>query len=84
MSWVLLYGSLWVLAAAGVAMLPMRHQFVPGITLLLIAPVLIWLIAAQHGLWLGALALFALVSMFRKPLVYYMKKALTRGQEVPK
>ncbi len=39
----------WVFASALVAMLPMRWQYVPGVALLLAAPVLIGLIAQSVG-----------------------------------
>ena len=35
MSAALILGCLWVLAAAVTAMLPMRRQYVPGVTLLI-------------------------------------------------
>ncbi len=69
-------GALWVVAAAIVAGLPYRHQFPPGIVLLILAPFLIGFISWQHGvIWLG-IALFAFVSMFRRPLFYLTRKAL--------
>ena len=37
----------WVFAAAAVAMLPMRRQYVPGVALLIAAPVLIVMIGLQ-------------------------------------
>ena len=39
-----LASCLWVLAASGTAMLPMRRQMVPGLALLATAPVLmVWM-----------------------------------------
>lgn len=71
----------WVIAAALVAMLPMRWQFAPGIALLLGAPVLIWRLALEYG-WVAAfLAGLAVLSMFRRPLQYYLKRAVGRGRE---
>ena len=67
MSPALIVGCLWVVAAAITAMLPMRRQMVPGIALLVIAPVLIVWIGASHGWWWAALGLFAFLSMFRNP-----------------
>ncbi len=65
---------IWVLAATAVAMLPMRYQFAPGVMLLLLAPVLIYQLGAEFG-WLAAIAaLAAFLSMFRKPLAYYVRK----------
>ena len=47
MSLLLVLGCLWVLASAIVAMLPMRLQMVPGVALLIAAPLLILLIAVD-------------------------------------
>jgi hypothetical protein len=78
MSLPLILGCLWVIAAAITAMLPMRLQYPPGITLLILAPVLIVWIGALHGwLWAGFGA-FALLSMFRRPLGFYAAKLLHR------
>ena len=41
MSMPLILGCLWVLVAAATAMLPMRRQMVPGLALLVAAPVLL-------------------------------------------
>jgi hypothetical protein len=71
MSAALILGCLWVLAAAVTAMLPMRRQYVPGITLLIAAPLLIAFIWYQHGWIAGLPALLAFLSMFRNPLNYF-------------
>ncbi|MDA5555287.1 DUF2484 family protein [Shimia sp. MMG029] len=76
MSFVLILACLWVLAATAVAMLPMRYQFVPGFGLLIAAILLIGVIFYEHGWLFGGLALFGFVSMFRRPLLYYGRKAL--------
>ncbi len=68
-------GFLWVVAAAIVAMLPMRWQYPPGILLLLLAPVLIVWIGVVHGWVVAALGFAAFVSMFRRPLAYFWRKA---------
>ena len=47
---LLILAALWVLAATGTALLPMRHQYKPGLLLLLMAPVLIGLLAWEYGL----------------------------------
>ncbi|MCT8161033.1 DUF2484 family protein [Pseudoruegeria sp. SHC-113] len=78
MSPVLLACCLWVVAATGVAMLPMRHQFAPGVILLALAPVLIVWLARAHGLWIGLAGFAAFLSMFRKPLKYYGIRAMDR------
>ena len=64
----------WVFASALVAMLPMRRQYLPGVILLLAAPVLIALIAHEVGLWAAVAAVLAFVSMFRNPLRYLWKR----------
>ena len=74
----------WVLASAAVAMLPMRLQYVPGIALLLAAPVLIVLAGLTWGWWVAALALFAFVSMFRNPLRYFLARARGERPEIPR
>ena len=78
MSAALITGCLWVLASAIVAMLPMRLQYPPGLALLVVAPLLLVWIAVVHGwIWL-AIGLFAFVSMFRNPLIYFAKRAMGR------
>jgi Protein of unknown function (DUF2484) len=80
----LILGCLWVVASAVVAMLPMRRQMVPGLALLAAAPVLLVWIGRVHGwIWL-AIALFAFLSMFRNPLLYFLRRALGRPAPVPK
>ena len=80
----LVLGCLWVIAAAVVAMLPMRLQMVPGVALLGLAPVLLVWIGVVHGVWWLAFGLFAFVSMFRRPLMYFSRKALGLKVEDPK
>ena len=80
----LILGALWVIASAITAMLPMRRQMVPGIALLLAAPVLLVWIGWVHGwLWL-AVGLLAFLSMFRNPLLYFARRALGRPAPLPK
>ena len=84
MSLPLILGCLWVLAAAATAMLPMRRQMVPGLALLIVAPGLLVWIGLVHGwLWL-AIGLFAFLSMFRNPLLYFLRRALGRPARMPK
>ena len=84
MSGALIAGALWVVAATLVALLPMRRQYVPGVTLLVLAPVLIVWIGIVHGwVWFG-LALAGFVSMFRNPLRYFWRLARGEKPEVPK
>ena len=83
MSPPLVLGCVWVIAAAIVAMLPMKRQMLPGMALLLAAPILLVWIGWVHGwLWL-ALGLFAFLSMFRNPLIYFARRALGRPADLP-
>ena len=79
MSLPLIIASLWVLAATVTAMLPMRLQYVLGLILLALAvPLLVWL-GYDHGVWVVLLALLAILSMFRRPLIYVARKAIRRA-----
>ena len=83
MSLPLRLGCVWVIAATITAMLPMKQQMVPGMTLLVLAPVLLLWIGLTHGLlWVG-LGLFALVSMFRRPLIYLARRGLGLSVKLP-
>lgn len=73
----------WVFASAVTAMLPMRHQYVPGISLLVAAPVLILVIGQQIGWLPAALALAAFVSMFRNPLRFILARLRGQNPKVP-
>lgn len=84
MSGSLLAGALWVLAATATAMLKMRHQYVPGVTLLLLAPVILVWIGRQHGVWVVLLCLAAFASMMRNPLRYFYKRLRGERPEIPK
>ena len=68
MSLSLILACLWVVVAAIIAMLPMRRQFAPGLTLLLTAPFLLAYLGYQHNPWLVLAASIAIISMFRRPL----------------
>jgi Protein of unknown function (DUF2484) len=84
MSLSLVLGCFWVLASAIVAMLPMQRQMVPGVALLIAAPVLLVWIGWVHGwVWL-AIGFFAFVSMFRNPLRYFLRRALGLPAPLPK
>lgn len=74
---------LWVFAATAVAFLPMRRQYLPGVLLLLAAPVLIALIYLQVGFFAGLAALAGFLSMFRNPLRYLWAKLRGRNPQVP-
>ena len=83
MSLPLILAALWVLLAAAVAFLPMRAQMVPGVALLLAAPVLILWIGAHHGWFWVIPALLAFLSMFRNPLIHFWKRATGRPVTLP-
>jgi hypothetical protein len=76
MSWSLAAAIVWVFGSAITAMLPMRRQYPPGITLLVLAPFLIGWLAYDYGIWIAVLGVLAFASMFRNPLIYFAKKAL--------
>lgn len=73
----------WVFAATGVAMLPMRLQYIPGVSLLILAPILIIWIGSVVTWWAGALALAAFVSMFRNPLRFFWAKICGQNPQLP-
>ena len=75
---------LWVFASAAVAMLPMRQQYIPGVTLLMAAPVLIVMIGLEFGWLIAAFAIAAFVSMFRNPLRFIFAKLRGKNPEVPR
>ncbi len=74
----------WVFASAAVAMLPMRHQYLPGVALLLAAPVLIVMAGVQFGWVYALLGLAAFISMFRNPLRYVAARLRGEHPEIPK
>jgi hypothetical protein len=73
----------WVFAGTACALLPMRHQMIPGLALLIAAPLLIGWIGWEHGWIGGGLAACAFVSMFRNPLRYLANRALGRPAPLP-
>lgn len=80
----LVIGCLWVIAATIVALLPMQRQYVPGVALLIAAPVLIVWLGLDYGWFVSLLAAFAFVSMFRNPLRYFYRRARGDAPEMPK
>lgn len=79
----LVIGCLWVIAAAVTAMLPMKRQMIPGIALLIAAPLLLIWIGWVHGWIWAALGAFAFLSMFRNPLIYFARRAMGKPVELP-
>jgi hypothetical protein len=68
----LVLGCVWVLAATGTVLLPVRLREVPGLGLLLAAAG--WL-AMDHGAGLGLLAAAAVLSIFCRPLAALLLRA---------
>lgn len=83
MSLSLIAGCFWVLAATIVAFLPFRAQFPPGIALLAVAPALLGWIGFEHGLWVTLAGTLAFASMFRNPLIYFLRRAGGEQPEIP-
>ncbi len=84
MSTPMILAILWVFAATATAMLPMRRQYVPGVALLLVAPVLMIWLGMVHGWLTGLVALAAFTSMMRNPLRYLWRRARGERPELPK
>lgn len=83
MSLPLILGCIWVVAAALTAMAPMKAQMVPGMALLLAAPVLlVWIGSVQGWVWVLA-GLAAFLSMFRNPLIYFVRRAMGQRPDLP-
>lgn len=80
----LIIAILWVFAATGTALLPMRFQYVPGVALLVGAPFLIFWLGYDFGWWVAVAASFGFVSMFRNPLRYLFAKARGQNPERPR
>lgn len=83
MSTSLILGCFWVLASTVTALLPMRRQMIPGVALLIAAPVLLWFIAAEHGMLVFGLTLLAALSLFRNPLIYFVRRAMGLPVSLP-
>ncbi|WP_181366412.1 DUF2484 family protein [Albidovulum aquaemixtae] len=69
------FACLWVVAATVVAFLPLRYQMPLGFILLASALALVAWLAVETNPWVALAAIAAVVSMFRKPLLYGIKKA---------
>jgi len=80
----LILAFLWVVASAITAMLPMRRQFLPGLTLLVLSLPLLVYVGYENGWWVAGLALAGGASMFRNPLIYLVRKALGKPVALPK
>ena len=76
----LILACLWVLAAAIVSMLPMRFQYLPGVTLLVLAVPLTVFVAIEVGVLWVLVVVFAVLSMFRRPLYFIARRLLARAR----
>ena len=64
-------------------MLPMRRQMMPGVALLLSAPVLLVWIGYDNGWIWTILGLLAFASMMRNPLRYLIARARGTRPDLP-
>ncbi len=73
----ILAASVWALAVNLVAMLPWgKLHFTLGFILLLCFPYVLWLIAQAFGGWAVFAIVLVALSLYRLPLIYYIKKVL--------
>lgn len=83
MSTPLLLACVWVVAATATSWLPMRRQYIPGVTLLITAPMLLIYIGAVHGWIVGLVCLLAVLSVMRNPLRYLFARLRGERPEIP-
>ncbi len=83
MSTPVILAILWVLASTVTAFLPIRYQYLPALSLLILAPILLIWIGVLHGwLWV-VLGLLAFLSMFRNPLRYIWARLRGQNPQLP-
>jgi Protein of unknown function (DUF2484) len=80
----LIAACVWAIAATITALLPMKRQMIPGVTLLATALPLLGWIGWDHGWVLATLGLLGFLSMMRNPLIYFVKRALGKPVELPR
>ena len=71
----LVWGAIWALGATVTALLPRRRQMIPGLALLVTAPVLLVWIGRVHGWAWAFVDLLAVLSLFRLPLLALISRA---------
>ncbi len=77
----ILAASLWALAVNLVAMIPWgRLHFTLGFILLLCFPYVLWLIAQDFGGWAVFAIVLVALSLYRLPLIYYVRKVLGKHE----
>lgn len=80
----MILSALWVLAATATSLLPMRCQYLPGVSSLVLARFLILWLGYDYG-WVWSVAAFAgFASMFRNPLKYIYARLRGQNPEIPK
>ena len=80
----LIVACVWAISATITALLPMRRQMIPGVTLLATALPLLGWIGWQHGWLLAVLGLLGFLSMMRNPLIYFVKRAMGKPVALPR
>jgi hypothetical protein len=80
MSWSIIVAIIWVFVATATE----RLQYGPGITLLLLAPVLIIWLGYDFGWGWSIIFLLAFASMFRNLLKYIYARVRGQNPEIPK
>ena len=74
MSLALIALCVWVVAATGIGVLPMRYHWRGAIGLMATgAPVLGWIFWV-HGLWIGAICIVAMGSILRWPALFLIRR----------
>ncbi len=76
-----LMASLWALAVNLVALIPWgKLHFSLGFVLLLCFPFVLWQISLAFGGWAVFAIVLVGVSLYRLPLIYYIKKVLGKHE----
>ena len=80
----IIIAALWAIAATITAYLSMRHQYIPAVTLLIAAPIIIIWLGYAYGWLLSLAATAGFISMFRNPLRFIYAKLRGQNPELPK